>query len=789
MLKDKLFIIHSFISRQNNILLLSILSVVLLILTFPEIDPEIGSGIDNSYIIAFNHFFSSDIQIVKDLIFTYGPLGFLKYPLPMGNNLEIGVIFISVLRLLFIFSVLYLSIILRKRNVLFSIILTFFASTLFNFDTVFFALIISTILIYKETNKKIFFLLSLFFLILGLYIKITIGIIGFLIFASFIIIDFIVSRKITNIIFSIVGGTLFFIIIWLIIYHDFSGIFQFFYNLIVLGLGNSSAFSINPENNWWYLSLMFLIFAIIPFISKQKNVNFLYGILFLALFASFKFAFAREDIFHLNFFLNVLYMFIFLFLIYIRMIKAITYVLLSLLIIFFYGNLNSIEIDGATKKPFFSGTKNFSSTFFNFNKLKENSVNAIDNNLKTKQLSPEILKTIGQETLDFFPWEISYIIPNKLNYSPRPMLQNGCLFAPPPIDNINAEFISSDKSAEFFIWELNQNKSLEGIDTRYIFNSDGNFLFEFLNNYKIIEDEENFLLLQKTTIPRFNSPSSLGNENYRFNEWINIPEIENGILKAKFEIHQTFAGIIKSLLYKEEEYYVEYELDNATIIKHRFSRDNSLTGLWINPYLIRVSNELIGEKVKRIRLSFSDKEFLIKDEINILWEQITFNDTLKSSKQNIHPSELIISKNYNFENINNELENWKSKIDSKNVFSGKHSLKMSGEDIYSPGFISEFHEVSVTQFCIISISADVFLLEKSNPLLVFSVSRNGETIFWETNSLQTNDYITNQWNKLKLDVIIRANIFAGDKISAYLWNKDKKPLILDNLRMDVFALE
>ena len=789
MLKDKIFKIYSFISRQNHILLLSILSFVLLVFTFPKIEPEIGSGIDNSYLIAFNHFFFSDIQIVKNLIFTYGPLGFLKHPLPMGNNLEIGVIFISIFRLLFIFSVLYLSIILRKKNILISIILTFFISTLINFDTVFFGLIISNILIYRETNKKLFFLLSLFFLILGLYIKITIGIIGLLIFISFIIIDLIISRKIKNIVLSIVSGILFFLIVWLIIYHDFSGIFQFFYNLIILGLGNSSAFSINPENNWWYLSLMFLIFAIIPFISKQKNVNFLYGIFFLALIASFKFAFAREDIFHLNFFLNVLYMFIFFFLIYIRKIKPITYVFLSLLIVFFYGNLNSIEIDGSSKKPFFSGIKNFSSTCFSFNKIKENSIRTIDNNLKSRQLSQDILDIIEQKTIDFFPWEISYIIPNKLNYHPRPMLQNGCLFAPPQIDNINAEFISSKKSAEFFIWELNPNKSLEGIDTRYIFNSDGKFLFEFLNNYKIIEKEKDFLLLQKTSRPRFNSPSILGNENYKFHEWINIPDVKNGVLKAKFEIHQTFSGKIKSLLYKEEEYYIEYELDNGAVFQHRFSRDNSMTGLWINPYLIRVSNELIGEKVKRIRFSFSDKEFLVKDEINILWEQFTFKDTIESSKQNIHSAELIVSKKYDFENINNDLENWKSRIDSTNTFSGKYSLKMLADDIYSPGFISEFHEVADTPFCIISISADVFLLEKSNHLLVFSASRNGETIIWETNSLQCPDYITNQWNKLKMDVIIHSNIFEDDKISVYLWNKNKKPLILDNFEMNAYVLE
>ncbi len=789
MLKDKLFKIYSFISKQNNFLLLSILSVVILILTFPKIDPKIGSGIDNSYLIAFNHFFNSDIQVVKDLIFTYGPLGFLKHPLPMGNNLEIGVIFISILRLLFIFSILYLSIILRKKNILFSIILTFCIATLINFDTVFFGLITSNILIYRETNNKIFFLISLFFLILGLYIKITIGIIGLLIYASFIIIDLIISRNFKNIIFSIVGGTLFFLLVWFLIYHNFSGIFQFFYNLVVLGLGNSSAFSINPENNWLHLSLMFLVFIIIPFISKQKNVNFLYGILFLALFASFKFAFAREDIFHLNFFFNVLYMFIFFFLIYIKKIKVITYVLLSLLIVFFFGNLNSIEIEGSGKKPSFSGYKNFVSIYFNFKTTKENSILTIDNNLKSKHLSHDILEIIGQKTIDFFPWEISYIIPNKLNYSPRPMLQNGCLFAPPKIDNENAEFISSDEPAEFFIWELNPNKTLEGIDTRYIFNSDGNFLYEFLNNYKIIETDGDILLLQKTSKPRFNSPLVLGNNNYKFNKWIKIPEIENGVLKAKFEIHQTFLGKLKSLLYKEEEYYIEYELDNGAHIKHRFSRDNSMTGLWINPYLIRVSNELTGEKVSRIRFSFSDKEFLIKDEINILWEQFTFNDTLKSSKQNIHSAELIVSKKYDFENMNNELENWKSKIDSTRVFSGKYSLKMLDEDVYSPGFISEFHDVADTKFCLISLSADVFLLEESKPFLVFSVSRNGETIIWETNSQQSPDYISNQWNKLKLDIIIHSNILADDKISAYLWNKDEKPLILDNLKMEVFALE
>ena len=68
------------IKEPKGPLSLFIYSLVVVLFTFPFIATVIEPGLDPSYMWAFNHFFANGIQFGKDVVFTYGPFGFIKKP-------------------------------------------------------------------------------------------------------------------------------------------------------------------------------------------------------------------------------------------------------------------------------------------------------------------------------------------------------------------------------------------------------------------------------------------------------------------------------------------------------------------------------------------------------------------------------------------------------------------------------------------------------------------------------------------------------------------------------------
>ena len=83
--------------RPGFIVLFSLLSVVL---TFPEVLAGFGVDVDKAYVWAYNDLFVHRYDALADLVFPYGPLGFLKFPLPVGHNREIGFAFAFFVRFL-----------------------------------------------------------------------------------------------------------------------------------------------------------------------------------------------------------------------------------------------------------------------------------------------------------------------------------------------------------------------------------------------------------------------------------------------------------------------------------------------------------------------------------------------------------------------------------------------------------------------------------------------------------------------------------------------------------------
>ncbi len=158
------------------------LSLIIFLLSFPKLSPVMETGLDSSANYAFNYFFANGIQTGVDIIFTYGPLGFMKAPLPMGNNLIYAILLLSVMRFLFIFLILFIGNIINPQKWLLHFFIALIIAQLIGFDLLILGIIIASLIIcYERKYNGIWFFVAVLFCVLGMFIKASIGINGFLI--------------------------------------------------------------------------------------------------------------------------------------------------------------------------------------------------------------------------------------------------------------------------------------------------------------------------------------------------------------------------------------------------------------------------------------------------------------------------------------------------------------------------------------------------------------------------------------------------------------------------------
>ena len=79
--------------RVNQVTWRVLILVVFMMLTFPPCFGSMGTGLDASWLVGLNE--ASDRQMVygRDIVFTYGPLGFALAPLDLGSNIQHAILF------------------------------------------------------------------------------------------------------------------------------------------------------------------------------------------------------------------------------------------------------------------------------------------------------------------------------------------------------------------------------------------------------------------------------------------------------------------------------------------------------------------------------------------------------------------------------------------------------------------------------------------------------------------------------------------------------------------------
>ncbi|OFX88102.1 MAG: hypothetical protein A2W99_10860 [Bacteroidetes bacterium GWF2_33_16] len=763
---------------KSNIVYFSI-GLVIFLLTFPSFVITHYNGLDASYFWALNYFFADYKETFGTLIYPFGPLGFLKSPFFIGANYQTGIIFYSLVRGLLVSFLLILS---RKNKLKVTyaagvILLILFFST---FDNSIIGLVLAGILLHQKTNKIWYLLVSVIISVTAVFIKSSLGLSCFSIILVYSAYQFLYKKyyllPVWFLTLSVIG---------VILIGSFYGLFHFLFSTVKMISGYSSALSLFPDNNWFFLSLSLILFATIPFILRKKETYLLYALMAFASFAAWKHAIVREDIFHNRIFLDFLIIFFGFLLIITQEKKRWVFIPMLLSILFFA--LNMRNIPGYDKPIHFSNSPvNFYKSIINFKTSRLKGENSVNESLKVAILDNSTRSIIGDKSIDIFPWELSYIPSNSLNWKPRATLQAGAYSL--WIDSISASAFLLTTGPEYVLFHFNDCPNytkLGSLDGRYILNDEPLSILNLLSNYKIVQSTTEYALLAKRPESVFSEPKLIKRESRKWKEWIGVPHSENGILRVKFYYSEKLLAKIKSFLYKGEFFQIEYKFTDGTIYLYRFNPETAISGLWINPFIIDINKPELNKNVEFIRLS-SNGQDLLDQQINLEWNVIECTDSTDLSYlENLQApikEPIIYSKN-DFES-KPDCWSWNSENhDSLKVYSGKFSnrIKRNG---FSASYVIPVDSInSETGYIEFFASCQAFLNKKSNSLVVLSIEKDGKPAFWTSKSLDK--LFSDSWNENQFRIFLNIDQYNGHILSFYIWNPDGDTCWIDDLIVSI----
>ncbi|MBD3163224.1 MAG: hypothetical protein GF346_12195, partial [Candidatus Eisenbacteria bacterium] len=282
-----------------------ILVLYLFLLLFPGEYVPLATGLDPSWRIGINLLAGSGHSVGDDYVFTYGPLGYLLYPLPLGNNLAASIFFDLILALLVCFLG-YL--VLRRCSALEALLfVSFYAASIAihlweEYNLLFLA---ALLLAATETESRHERLLLIGYGVLAsfaLFLKISIGLTCLLMLVGFALGSGQRNRFVRRIAFAGLSFGVSFAVLSLVFLESASGLLWWLKGSVLLSRGYGSAMSVIGPSEVLVLGLIALgVFtrALERLARTRLDLAVALGI---AAVLAFKHGFARQDRHVLGFF-------------------------------------------------------------------------------------------------------------------------------------------------------------------------------------------------------------------------------------------------------------------------------------------------------------------------------------------------------------------------------------------------------------------------------------------------------------------------------------------------------
>lgn len=548
----------------------------------------VGEHLDSSWVRAINLAVKNHLVFGRDIVFTYGPLGFLstRNTQYVSDWVMLAADLFSFLCYFYLFRRLLQS--QLKWFWLAAIALLYFKGTEYACQTFCFFILFSVLAIKNNFQYKIELLVCCIAAVLVFFVKINYGIVALPLLALLIAYA-LYLRSIYESIGMLVFSGIFFLVLALTFHINLGGYIK---NniLLIAGYNESMQLEIDPFSPPYLSALLYttlvgtlaITYFLVP--RRQLTLEKLISIAFLSImfYLVYKNGFTRNDG-HNDGFFGFMPLFL---LLSISSVGLASYrgslAIVVAAIIISDTNLKLPRADGRgfILNNIIGDSTSYYHTFFE----KQKDIMK----LGSMKLPKSTLETVGSSSIDIMPIDVTLIHVNGLNYKPRPIPQSYSAYSR-PLDSINAAHFCKPGKPDFvllWIWSIDNrmvswDESMAKAALRLNYEYAG--FSSLAGDTTLSNGHGNYLLLKASKNaerkPIFKEISSA---KIRFDDTLKIDFPRDQAIYAALDINYNLEGKIKNIIYNPTLMYADLFFDGGRNITHRMIRPIAAGPILIN---------------------------------------------------------------------------------------------------------------------------------------------------------------------------------------------------------------
>lgn len=636
--------------KSSSGLLIQILTalviVYLMVALFPGIENANYPGLDKSWIYALSHLPQTDYSFGKDVFFTYGPLGYLLIPSPVGDIFARTMIFLLAAHLLLgVLLFLHWRVTSNRLGVLiFTTVylllnmLSFVNTTTLEIFSDYYLIMICGLAfsLGLKREKWLAFSLTICALIssLQVFMKFNTGAAATAQFFVAVAVVFIRSpAKRKTALTAVAIYLITFLTLSLVLIGGPGRIATWFRASLEIASEFSAAMSIAGARfgllEWLATFAVFL--TLTAWLLLKKSTAGLVALCTLpVMLATFKSGFVRQDSHEMVYFLAISLVMC-LIVVCVERTNELVAAVIAFLLVF------AVTTDA---KQRWWGPTNWTAQASNILSLKpgmmkigrlmrlkqweKSLAEQSHNSLSSLRLPDGWLDNVDRQrqTFDVVPTEINYCPANDLKWNPTPTLQSYVAYTD-WLDNLNAGHFRGQNSPDFVL------VSYYTIDYRHLLWDTPSTWRMLLNNYEIaqIKPEANLMMLKRKPVTSEPEWQTVGETVIAPFQWQTPPE-SDGLIFAQMNLLLTLSGRFRKTALRLPPVMIEVEYADGTHTEFRVMPKVAANGLLLN-YL---PTDLLGLErlfkcqavtpVRRFRLMGRGANFLTQ-AIKVTWKKET----------------------------------------------------------------------------------------------------------------------------------------------------------------------
>ena len=195
--------------------------------------------------------------------------------------------------------------------------------------------------------------------------------------------------------------------------------------------------------------------------------------------------------------------------------------------------------------------------------------------LQTMTVSTNLAGTVQTHSLDALYWDQDIPVLGGYHYQPRPVFQNYAAYSP-ALQALNTGFYTSPTAPEFVLWRY------QCFDDRYPTLEDGRLLLEVLAHYAPVTNQDKLILWQRQADrPAYtlSAPRTMTVTNH---DWFAVPAQPTWL---QVQLTTTWWGSGRQFVYHAKIPRLEVKLANGTIKTYGLPPGFAAAGFLLNPLL------------------------------------------------------------------------------------------------------------------------------------------------------------------------------------------------------------